>query len=165
MCTDAQQVAVRPGAGQHRNRPSAEGLAGLPKDYTGLPRQAPPLGPPLPGDLGKPILNAGAAPNTTVPGGGPDPEAQRLAQETEAARLSQLFAQTNQQTQPIWLAAPTATGAAAAPTPTPRVDAGAAQNMQDRKSAFLNASTDKRTVSSDRLNAKASPYNVQAGPD
>ena len=47
-----------------QNRPSAEGLAGLPKDYTGLPRQAPPLGPPLPGDLGKPILNAGAAPNT-----------------------------------------------------------------------------------------------------
>ena len=50
-----------------QNRPSAEGLAGLPKDYTGLPRQAPPLGPPLPGDLGKPILNAGAAPNTVVP--------------------------------------------------------------------------------------------------
>ncbi len=50
-----------------QNRPSAEGLAGLPKDYTGLPRQAPPLGPPLPGDLGKPILNAGAAPNTTAP--------------------------------------------------------------------------------------------------
>ena len=26
-----------------QNRPSAEGLTGLPKDYTGLPRQAPPL--------------------------------------------------------------------------------------------------------------------------
>ena len=51
-----------------QNRPSAEGLAGLPKDYTGLPRQAPPLGPPLPGDLGKPILNAGAAPNTVASG-------------------------------------------------------------------------------------------------
>ena len=51
-----------------QNRPSAEGLAGLPKDYTGLPRQAPPLGPPLPGDLGKPILNAGAAPNTVRSG-------------------------------------------------------------------------------------------------
>jgi hypothetical protein len=45
-------------------------------------------------------------------------------------------------------------------TPTPPVDAGAAQNMQDRKTAFLNASTDKRTVSSDRLDAKASPYVV-----
>src|ERR1700744_6569337 len=77
-----------------QNRPSAEGLAGLPKDYTGLPRQAPPLGPPLPGDLGKPIRNAGAAPNTTAPANPPDPAAQRLAQETDAARVSRLFAQT-----------------------------------------------------------------------
>ena len=35
--------------------------------------------------------------------------------------------------------------------------------MQDRNTAFLNASTDKRTVSADRLEAKASPYVVQAG--
>jgi type IV secretory pathway VirB10-like protein len=92
-----------------QNRPSAEGLAGLPKDYTGLPRQAPPLGPPLPGDLGKPILNAGAAPNTAVSATTPDPAAQRLAQETEAARVSRLFAQTNQQPQPVSLVAPPAT--------------------------------------------------------
>ncbi|WOJ88429.1 TrbI/VirB10 family protein [Methylocapsa polymorpha] len=146
-----------------QNRPSAEGLAGLPKDYTGLPRQAPPLGPPLPGDLGKPILNGGAAPNTAAPTGGPNPEQQRLAQETEAARVSRLFAQTNQQPQPIGLPGSTATGAQSGPTPTPPVDSGAAQNMQDRKTAFLNASTDRRTVSEDQLQAKASPYVVQAG--
>jgi len=35
--------------------------------------------------------------------------------------------------------------------------------MQDRKTAFLDAATDKRTVSPDRLEAKASPYVVQAG--
>jgi type IV secretion system protein TrbI len=146
-----------------QTRPSAEGLAGLLRDYTGLPRQAPPLGPPLPGDLGKPILNAGAAPNTVTPATTPDPEAQRRAQEIEAARLSRLFAQTNQQPQPVGLAAPAASGTTAGPTPTPPVDAGAAQNMQDRKTAFLNAPTDKRTVSPDRLDAKASPYVVQAG--
>ena len=147
-----------------QNRPSAEGLAGLPKDYTGLPRQAPPLGPPLPGDLGKPILNAGAAPNAIVPNATPDPAAQRLAQETDAARVSRLFAQTNQQPQPVGLVAPSAaTGTAAGPTPTPPVDAGSAQNMQDRKTAFLNATPDKRTVSPDRIEAKASPYVVQAG--
>lgn len=33
------------------NRQTADGLAGLPRDYTG-----PVLGPPLPGDLGRPIL-------------------------------------------------------------------------------------------------------------
>ena len=146
-----------------QSRPSAEGLAGLPKDYTGLPRQAPQLGPPLPGDLGKPILNAGAAPNTSVSATTPDPAAQRLAQETEAARVSRLFAQTNQQPQPVGLVAPPATATQGGPTPTPPVDAGSAQNMQDRKTAFLNAVMDKRTVSSDRLEAKASPYVVQAG--
>jgi type IV secretion system protein VirB10 len=36
------------------NRTTPDGLAGLPKDYSGVPR----LGPPLPGDLGRPILNA-----------------------------------------------------------------------------------------------------------
>ncbi|MBK3661056.1 TrbI/VirB10 family protein [Bradyrhizobium diazoefficiens] len=147
-----------------QNKPSAEGLAGLPKDYTGLPRQAPPLGPPLPGDLGKPILNAGAAPNTVVPGTTSDPEAQHRAQEIEAARVSRLFAQTAQQPQSVGQFIPNASASTVAtPAATPPVDAGSAQNMQDRKTAFLNASTDKRTVSPDRLEAKASPYVVQAG--
>lgn len=147
-----------------QNRPSAEGLAGLPRDYTGLPRQAPPLGPPLPGDLGKPILNAGAAPNTVTPGTTPDPEAQRRAQELEAARVSRLFTQTSQQPPAAGQVLPNPSGATAvAPTAAPPVDAGSAQNMQDRKTAFLNASTDKRTISPDRLEAAASPYVVQAG--
>ena len=146
-----------------QNSPSAEGLADLPKDYTGLPRQAPPLGPPLPGDLGKPILNAGAAPTASPPAAGPDPETQRLAQEAEAARVSRLFAQTNQQPQPVSLVSTAPSGTQGSPTPTPPVDAGAGQNMQDRKTAFLNASTDRRTVSDDWLQAKASPYVVQAG--
>src|ERR1700752_2973825 len=98
-----------------QNRPSAEGLAGLPKDYTGLPRQAPPLGPPLPGDLGKPILNAGAAPNTVRPASAPDPEENRRAKEMGAPRLSRLFAQTNHPPQPVGLAAPAAPGAAPGP--------------------------------------------------
>ncbi|MGY3619168.1 TrbI/VirB10 family protein [Bradyrhizobium sp. USDA 10063] len=145
-----------------QNRPSAEGLAGLPKDYTGLPRQAPPLGPSLPGDLGKPILNAGAAPNTMA--ATPDPETQCRAQEIEAARVSRLFAQTVQQPQNVGQLLPNASAATATtPAATPPVDAGSAQNMQDRKTAFLNASTDKRTVSPDRLEAKVSSYVVQAG--
>ncbi len=36
------------------NRSTPDGLNGLPKDYSGVPK----LGPPLPGDLGSPILNA-----------------------------------------------------------------------------------------------------------
>jgi len=164
----ALQTRNKAGAGQEllstQNRPSADGLAGLPKDYTGLPRQVPALGPPLPGDLGRPILNAGAAPNTVAPATAPDPEVQRLAQEKEAARVSRLFAQTGQQPQAVDpVAQPVMTGTDGTANPTPPADAGSAQNMQDRKTAFLNAPTDKRTVSPDRLQAKASPYVVQAG--
>jgi type IV secretory pathway VirB10-like protein len=148
-----------------QTRPAADGLANLPKDYTGLPRPAPPLGPPLPGDLGRPILNAGAAGNTTIVGASAsDPEAQRRAQEGEAARVSRLFAQTNERERPITPIAPTTISAAdAISAAPPSVDAGSAQNMQDRKTAFLTASTDRRTVSPDRLAKPASPYVVQAG--
>ncbi|TIV50137.1 MAG: conjugal transfer protein TraI, partial [Mesorhizobium sp.] len=36
------------------NRSTADGLQGLPRDYTRVPQ----LGPPLPGDLGRPIVSA-----------------------------------------------------------------------------------------------------------
>ena len=78
------------------NRMTPDGLANLPRDYTGLPKAAPQLGPPLPGDLGRPIANAGApAPGMPTPAAGPTPEQQRIAQEQEAARTSNLFATTN----------------------------------------------------------------------
>jgi len=154
------------GSGQElyntQNRPSAEGLAGLPRDYTGLPRPAPPLGPPLPGDLGKPILNAQQGPVAIAKT--EDPAEQRRRQEIEAARTSQLFVQTSlRATDHGFAPANAVSGAATGPNTTPPVDAGAAQNMQDRKTAFLETSTDKRTVSDDRLQGAASPYVVQAG--
>jgi type IV secretory pathway VirB10-like protein len=66
------------------HRVTADGLVGLPRDYAGIPRQAPPLGSPLPGDLGRPMLNAGAASNTPNPAGSAvDPEAQLTAQVSE----------------------------------------------------------------------------------
>src|SRR5882757_4226684 len=36
----------------------ADQLSSLPKDYAGMPREVPRLGPPLPGDLGRPIVAA-----------------------------------------------------------------------------------------------------------
>ncbi|WP_397246168.1 hypothetical protein [Paracoccus mutanolyticus] len=77
------------------NRATADGLANLPRDYTG-----PALGPALPGDLGKPILDARnrgepvpapATPADTAPAMDAA-EQQRLAEE-EAARLSGVFFQ------------------------------------------------------------------------
>lgn len=140
------------------NRNTPDGLANLPRDYTGLPKPVPQLGPPLPGDLGKPILNAGApAPGMPMPG--PSPEQQRLAQEMEAARTSHLFATTNVTT-PSVVAAPSPI--AGAPTPTP-ANLSTDLTSQDHKLAFLNGNIDRRTTSPDRVQAPASPYVLQAG--
>jgi type IV secretion system protein TrbI len=38
------------------NKTTPDGLSTLPRDYTGVPRNVPALGPPLPGDLGRPML-------------------------------------------------------------------------------------------------------------
>lgn len=142
----------------------ADGLTGLPRDYAGVPRQAPPLGPALPGDLGRPILNAQNAPSATIPT--IDSEQQRVSQEIEAARLSRLFASTNIRE----LASPAAQTPSADASPTapnqtaqPTGDEAFAQNGQDRKLAFVNGPIDRRTTSPDRVAAPASSYLVQAG--
>jgi len=135
----------------------ADGLAGLPRDYAGVPRDVPPLGPPLPGDLGRPIVAAQAQSGLSAP----DAEQQRRAQEMEAARVSRLFAPGNRQQQSV--------GAGSSPSPgstsvtVPPADEAAIQNAQDRKLAFMNAPVDRRTTSPDRLGRPASPYVLQAG--
>jgi len=141
------------------NRTTPDGLAALPHDYTALPRKVPPLGPPLPGDLGRPIINAGApAPDISIPNSGPSPEQQRIAQEQDAARTSHLFA-TTKVGQTAGVAAPAPTDVQA----TSPVSASGDQPSQDRKLAFLNGGIDRRTVSPDRLGAPASPYLLQGG--
>ena len=148
------------------NRSTADGLTGLPRDYTGIPK----LGPPLPGDLGRPILSAQNQGQPIPPGGplpqpGITPEEQRRLQELEAARLSKLFAATAIRTSlPTPVAASAAPGTTlAVPAEAPPLDPNAMQNMQDRKLAFVNGPVDRRTVSQDRLANPASPYVVQAG--
>jgi type IV secretion system protein TrbI len=139
----------------------ADGITALPKDYAGVARQAiPQLGPPLPGDLGRPILAAqGQLPTI----GATDPEQQRRDQETEAARVSHLFASANARE-----ARPSATAAQvsdrnASSLSTTNSDESSAQNSRDRKLAFVNASIDRRIVSPDRVTKPASAYVVQAG--
>ena len=131
----------------------ADGLAGLPRDYTGIARDVPRLGPPLPGDLGRPIVAAQSQSGPLAV----DPEQQRMSQESEAARTSKVFASTN--VRPPMAATPVETTASAAPSS----DEAFAQNGQDRKLAFVNASVDRRTTSPDRVTKPASRYVVQAG--
>jgi len=158
------------------NRSTADGLASLPRDYAGVPR----LGPPLPGDLGRPILDAQnrgqpvPVPGIATPNPGLSAEEQRRLQEIEAARTSRLFASTETRAAPTTatsatavrttpagstinpLALPDFTGLGLAPQP-------ATPSAQDRQIAFLNASVDRRTVAPDRIAAPASPYVLQAG--
>ncbi|MCA2411264.1 TrbI/VirB10 family protein [Rhizobium leguminosarum] len=154
------------------NTTQADGLAGLPRDYTNIPK----LGPALPGDLGRPILRAQEAgrpvvtPSISTPHA--DSEEQRRLAEIEAARLAKLFTDSRGERtmggETIASAIAPTSGVDLAnsmpiPAETPPLDAGSAQNMQDRKLAFVNGETDRRTVSADRIQEKASPYVVQAG--
>ena len=79
------------------SRATSETITSGPRDYS----QAPKLGPPLPGDLGRPIVSAQQrGENVPVPpvGAQPDPRAQaeeaarqRAQQERDAARMSGVF--------------------------------------------------------------------------
>ena len=141
------------------NRQPADGLAGLPRDYTG-----PILGPALPGDLGRPILSAQNAGQPVVPPVVPTPgvdEAeQRRRAEEEAARTSTVFFQSRQ-------GSPAAAGT---PRPgPPGFDMAGLSGQpgqptaQDKQLAFLNAAADRRTVTPDRVTPPASPFVLQAG--
>lgn len=150
-------------------RSAPDGLASLPKDYSRIPR----LGPPLPGDLGRPILNAqnsGQAvpvPAMAAPAGqpaGPNSEMQRRHQELEAARTARLFSgsQTvsgNASPAPVPAAVPSASDLARlglAPQP-------ATPSAQDRQLTFLGQAPDRRTVAPDRIVAPATANVLQAG--
>jgi type IV secretion system protein TrbI len=113
----------------------------------------PRLGPPLPGDLGRPIVAAQAQSGPLAV----DAEQQRMNQEGEAARTSKVFASTN-----VRPSAATTPGEIT-PNAASSSDEAHAQNGQDRKLAFVNASIDRRTTSPDRVTKPASPYVVQAG--
>ncbi len=151
------------------NRTPADGLANLPKDYTGIPK----LGPALPGDLGRPILKAQeegkpvVVPTIQTPRA--DPEEQRRLAEIEAARVAKLFTDSrgvrtdNNQALDTRKSTTDPNAMLTQPEVTPPLDTGSAQNMQDRKLAFVNADADRQTVSPDRVQEKASPYVLQAG--
>lgn len=165
------------------SRTTADTVATAPKDYG----QTPKLGPPLPGDLGRPIVSAQqrgvdvqppAMGSSSQRGPGPAANAaqaarQRAAQERDAARTSKLFQGSAAASAggseasasaagPATVAnAKTGGGEAAAAAPAQSEDS--LQNGQTSKRAFLKADVDRRTETTDRLGAPTSPYVVQAG--
>ena len=156
------------------NRATSDALAGAPKDYSQVPR----LGPPLPGDLGKPILSAqqrgvDVPPppigQQTQPAGPPDAAQaarDRIRQEQDAARTSKMFIGSE------GAASPTSAGSSAAmppqqlasaPPPLQTAERQGPTSGQIAKLDFLKARDGQPAESSHRLVPAASPYIVQAG--
>ena len=161
-------VAERQELSEPSNRPSTDALNGLPSTYGNVPK----LGPPLPGDLGRPILNSqrGMALET---GTGSDPAAQIAAQERErrlaelkAARESGLLVQGRATA--ATPAAPDAAGAqtttpSPAPSVGPALDPERDPNAQGRKAQFVGALDRAGDINPHALAAPPSPYLLSAG--
>lgn len=140
----------------------ADGLVSAPADYSKVPQ----LGPPLPGDLGKPILDAqnrgavaelppvGPAP---VSHGGPDPREQarmRMEQERESVRTSSVFMGAGSRA--ARLEPPSPVG-----SPDPALAAGA--GTAPAVTGFLDRAPERRTGSAERLSAAANDQTLLAG--
>lgn len=161
-------------------RTTAEGLSTLPKDYAalGAGSAVPKLGPPLPGDLGRPILNAeqagrlpaGAVPPIGTAGAAAGPADEVRQQQIKAAHDaigSGLFSVSDVHTAAAGGAssgAPTDLGSLAQALTVPALATlGADALTPSRHEAFAGAASDMATVSTHRLEAPASPYTVMAG--
>ncbi|RUU06471.1 TrbI/VirB10 family protein [Mesorhizobium sp. USDA-HM6] len=153
-------------------KPTAEGLDALPKDYSGMKPKTPVLGPPLPGDLGRPILEhqrqLGIAPGQDV-----SAEQQRLAQQAIEARESQVLfrletrlretaaARNGQEARSPFDGTPPQSDAARAPASIAPADGD--QNNQQRKLDFLSQRSTSGIYNPHALQTPASPYQLMAG--
>ena len=145
-----------------------DALAGAPVSYDDVPQ----LGPPLPGDLGRPILDhqrqMGLAPGEPA-----DEAARRAAQEAEAER--QRFAAEARAARESGVMmraggeaarAPTATASVAASSePPPLLSAGTTPDLegQPRRAAMVGGANDGADTNPHALTAPASPWTLQAG--
>lgn len=152
-----------------------EGLAGLPKDYSQLKPETPVLGPPLPGDLGQPILERqkqlGLTPG--VPESETDQEAeaerQRLAQQARAAREAGVFFEVaNRSSAEVEEVAghhATLDANQSAQSETNRLDLDSERdpNYQQRKLDFLTGKATGGIYNPHFLQDPVSPYQIMAG--
>lgn len=150
-----------------------DGLTGLPKNYGEIKQQVPVLGPPLPGDLGPPILERqrqlGLTPG--VPESEADQEAeaerQRLAQQARAAREAGVFFEVASRYSAA-IEEGTDHHAArdmseAAQSDTTRLDPERDPSYQQRKLDFLNGTATGGIYNPHALQDPVSPYQIIAG--
>lgn len=147
-------------------------LAGAPRSYGDVPR----LGPPLPGDLGRPILERQRemATETPVPGQGQAAQMDAAAQAAEAERQRRLAEARQAREAPVMMqlaraAAPDAGSGAAAlaagsATPAPaEADGAAGAPGQAQNLAFVRGRGAEESINPNRLQAPASRWQLSAG--
>jgi type IV secretion system protein VirB10 len=171
----------RPGPGGNEllssdRKLTPDGLANLPGNYGQMAKPVTPLGPPLPGDLGPPIvarekqLGVNPAGEPFRPNSADDAaraERLRLAQQARQAQEAGVFFQLTQH-------AGVATASAGTPVAATASNSGADathlsldpehdQNNQQRKLDFVNQASARSITNDHALQTLASPYEVLAG--
>lgn len=146
-----------------------EALSSLPASYGDAPK----LGPPLPGDLGGPILERQRAmatetvPGAPVPATSADAAREQRAAELKAARESALMVQTGDGSgfAPAKSAAPSVASSSPpdAGTPGEAIDLARDPNAQSQKRAFVGAVDQGSDINSHVLVSPPSPFMLSAG--
>ena len=148
-------------------RPTSDALAGAPATYGDVPR----LGRPLPGDLGKPILEqqqstmAAVDPATQQLQQAEAAERERSAAELKAARESGVLVQERQAGGGDGASAPTMNTTTVAQPASPKLalDPSNDPNAQGRKATFLDTPDRRGDVNPHVLMPLPSPYTLSAG--
>jgi len=151
---------------QPETQPAGDALAKAPTSYGDVPR----LGPPLPGDLGKPILERQqqlAAETEAVPADAQERRAvdqERRLADLKAARASGLLVQRNQDMAsasqaPVVPAVPVAVATSDRLGLDPERD----PNAQGRKMAFVGAPDREDDTNPHAITPLASPFTLSAG--
>ena len=144
-------------------------LAAAPRSYGDVPR----LGPPLPGDLGRPILERQREMAVETPAGQPPPPPMdAAAQAAETERQRRLAERRQAREAPVLMqlarTAAAETAGAAAPAaaeaaPLPEQAGATTTAGQGRNIAFANARDSSSTINPHRLQQAASPWQLNAG--
>ncbi|GAA0309802.1 TrbI/VirB10 family protein [Sphingomonas oligophenolica] len=153
-------------------KPPANTLSVLPESYAAVPK----LGPPLPGDLGRPILDRqrqlGAEPPPAIPASiaqSAEEARQRQVAELKAARESGLLVRSGNHATEVAATGTAMPGStvpgAPAPDTTPRIgmDPDRDPNAQQRKSDFTHAVDETGDTNPHPLVPLPSPYTLSAG--
>lgn len=164
-----RQVAQEEALSQPGGKGPSDALSGLPASYGDVPK----LGPPLPGDLGRPILERQRqlAMEAQAPVPAADPSAQAAASEREhllaqrkAARESGLMISRAQGGAAVAEQAIPAIAAGAPTTPAKlTLDQSNDPNAQGRKAEFVAALDPKGDANAHALMPAPSPYVLMAG--